>query len=99
LALPFVEPWLDRLTNQEKCMKRQLTSADKRGQQSPSITTQIRGCEKPRIRYAVGRMILDQHGEHVIGFRTQSAFVWADSEVANRYADSANDPKFRYIRA
>jgi hypothetical protein len=80
-------------------MKRQLTSADKRGQQSPSITTQIRGCEKPRIRYAVGRMILDQHGEHVIGFRTQSAFVWADSEVANRYADSANDPKFRYIRA
>jgi hypothetical protein len=43
-------------------------------------------------------MILDQEGERVIGFRTQLAFVWAEAEVANRFADSANDPKFRYIR-
>jgi hypothetical protein len=43
-------------------------------------------------------MILDQAGERVIGFRTQLSFVWADAEVANRFADSANDPKFRYIR-
>ncbi len=79
-------------------MKRQHTSAAMRGQQSPSTLTRIRGCETPRIRYAIGRMILDQEGERVIGFRTQLAFVWAEAEVANRFADSANDPKFRYIR-
>lgn len=79
-------------------MKRQLNLAAKRGQKSPSNPTQNCGYEKSRIRYAVGRIIIDQAGERVIGFRTQLAFVWADAEVANRFADSANDPKFRYIR-
>ncbi len=79
-------------------MKRQQSSTAQRGHQSPSTQQPVRGCEQPRIRYAVGRMILDQEGERVIGFRTQMAFVWAEADVANRFADSANDPRFRYIR-
>ena len=44
-----------------------------------------------------GRLIVNQDGERIVGFRTRFAFVWADRVVASRYALSANDPKFRFI--
>ena len=78
-------------------MKRQHPSAAASG--AAYTPTIVRGCEKPQIRYSIGRLILDQAGECVIGFRTQFAFVWAEADVAKQFADSANDPKFRYIRA
>jgi hypothetical protein len=42
------------------------------GIQHSPIVEQVRGCERPRIRYSVGRMILDQHGERVIGLKARS---------------------------
>lgn len=80
-------------------MKRQQPSTAQCGHPSPSSNNQVRGCEPPRIRYAVGRMILDQAGERFIGFRIQDAFVWADADVADRFVTAANDPQFRIIRA
>ena len=79
-------------------MKRPHPTATKRGTPSSSAPRMVHGCEIPRIRYAIGRLILDQDGERVVGFRTERAFVWTDADYANRHAISANDPKFRFIR-
>lgn len=79
-------------------MKRPHPTVTKRGIPASSAHRTIHGSEMPHIRYAVGRLILDQDGERVIGFRTERAFVWTDADYANRHAVSANDPKFRFIR-
>ena len=78
-------------------MKRPHPTAAKRGTPVSSFPRLFHGCAMPHIRYAVGRLILDQDGERVIGFRTERAFVWTDAETAQRFANSANDPKFRFI--
>lgn len=79
-------------------MKYQVHQTAPRGLSRSSARSRIADREEPRIRYAVVRLILDQGGERYIGFRTQSAFVWAEPEVAKRFAVCANDPKFRFIR-
>ena len=78
-------------------MKYQANKTALRALSSSSARSRIADREEPRIRYAVGRLILDQGGERYIGFRTRSAMVWAEPEVANRFAVCANDPKFRFI--
>jgi hypothetical protein len=81
-------------------MKRHPHQAAPRGLSLKSSTTdsQHHRPDIARVRYAVGRLIVDQDGERTIGFRTQFAFVWANADIAKRFADSANDPKFRFIR-
>lgn len=78
-------------------MKRRLPSAAKGGNTSLSSTKSDPAKAASRVRYAAGRLIVDQDGERIVGFRTRFAFVWADRVVASRYALSANDPKFRFI--
>ena len=78
-------------------MQRRHPSAAQGGNTSLSRTTSDQAKTAHRVRYVAGRLIVDQDGERIVGFRTRFAFVWADSVVASRYARSANDPKFRFI--
>ena len=79
-------------------MKRPHHSTALRGSTVSSAPQLNASSEKPHIRYAAGRLILDQAGERFIGFRTQYAFVYAEPDVANRYAVCANDPRFRFTQ-
>lgn len=78
-------------------MNRRLPSAAKGGNTSLSSSNSDPAKVARSVRYAAGRLIVDQDGERIVGFRTRFAFVWADSVVASRYALSANDPMFRFI--